>query len=102
MSRQPVGSGWVLASSPSAASDGWLKAPELNTPANLVVICGSGTTGCHGRVESQRSEAYADGLLLHDGQDPAAVPVLLACPVDGWPRLVLLTVDGGYADPVVD
>lgn len=76
---------------------GGSKRAELNTPANLIVICGSGTTGCHGRIESNRTEAYADGLLLHDGQDPAAVPVLLACPVDGWPRLLLLAVDGTYS-----
>ena len=70
---------------------------ELNTPANIVLICGSGTTGCHGEIESQREAAYADGLLLHDGQDPAVVPVLLACPVDGWPRLLLLAVDGTWS-----
>lgn len=80
---------------------GGSRRPELNTPANIILICGSGTTGCHGRIESNRTQAYADGLLLHDGQDPAAVPVLLACNVDGWPRLVLLTVDGMYEDPTV-
>lgn len=81
---------------------GGSRRPELNTAANLVVLCGSGTTGCHGRVESNRVQAYADGLLLHDGQDPAVVPVLLACNVDGWPRMVLLTVDGTYGDPTTD
>lgn len=78
---------------------GGSRRPELNTPANLLVVCGSGTTGCHGRIESHREQAYDEGLLLHDGQDPAAVPVLIACPVDGWPKLVLLTTDGTYADP---
>lgn len=65
--------------------------PELNTPANLILLCGSGTTGCHGRVESHREQAYGEGLLLREGQDPAAVPVLLA--ID----LVYLAVDGTYA-----
>lgn len=77
---------------------GGSRRPELNTPANLLVVCGSGTTGCHGRIESNRTQAYADGLLLHDGVDPAAVSVVLAGP-DGWPRRVLLTVDGMYVDP---
>lgn len=64
---------------------------DLNTPANLVLICGSGTTGCHGRIESNRTIAYGEGLLLHDGADPTAVPVLLAC------GLVYLAVDGTYS-----
>ncbi len=75
---------------------GGSRRPELNEAPNLIVICGSGTSGCHGRIESNRTAAYADGLLLHDGQDPASVPVLLACPVDGWPRLLLLATDGTY------
>lgn len=78
---------------------GGSRRPELNTPANLLVVCGSGTTGCHGRIESLREQAHTEGLLLHDGQDPATVPVLIACPVDGWPKLVLLAVDGTYTDP---
>lgn len=78
---------------------GGSRRPELNTPANLLVVCGSGTTGCHGRIESRREQAYTEGLLLHDGQDPATVPVLIACPIDGWPKLVLLAEDGTYTDP---
>lgn len=77
---------------------GGSRRPDLNTPANLILLCGSGTTGCHGRIESRREQAYDEGMLLHDGQDPATVPVLLACPGDTWPRLVLLATDGTYAD----
>lgn len=71
---------------------------ELNSPSNLVLACGSGTTGCHGNLESHREQAYADGLLLHDGQDPAQVPVLLADPTNpARRRLVLLNDDGTYS-----
>jgi hypothetical protein len=52
-----------------------------NSAANLVLLCGSGTTGCHGEVESQRNVAYLAGLLLRTGQDPASEPVKLR---DGW------------------
>lgn len=73
---------------------------ELNTPSNLLVVCGSGTTGCHGRIESNRERAHEDGLLLHDGQDPASVPVMLADPFhpSRWPRLVWLAIDGTYTE----
>jgi len=65
--------------------------PAVNTAANLAILCGSGVTGCHGEVESHRTQGYADGWLLHAGQDPAQVPVRLR----GGP-LMMLTVDGGY------
>lgn len=40
------------------------KKPETHGPANLVLLCGSGTTYCHGRVESNRADAMARGYLL--------------------------------------
>lgn len=36
----------------------------VNEAANLVIICGSGTTGCHGWVEKNRAEARALGFLV--------------------------------------
>lgn len=50
----------------------------VNTVAALVLLCGSGTTGCHGWVESHRMEAYATGWLIRRGVDsktPETVPV---------------------------
>lgn len=74
---------------------GGSKAAGTNEAANLLAICGSGTTGCHGAIESNRTEALAFGWLLHAGQDPAVQPVRLW---DG--RRVLLTATGyvGVAD----
>lgn len=46
-----------------------------NSPANLIALCGSGTTGCHGWVESHREQARADGYLVPRGSDPQKVPV---------------------------
>ncbi|MET8985927.1 HNH endonuclease signature motif containing protein [Nonomuraea wenchangensis] len=48
-----------------------------NTAENLLLLCGSGTTGCHGWVESHRTEAYNAGYLVRTGFDPLDVPVLL-------------------------
>lgn len=50
--------------------------PETNLPANLIFLCGSGTTGCHGEVESKREDAYAAGFLVRQGARPSSVPVL--------------------------
>lgn len=49
---------------------------KLNSMANLVYICGSGTTGCHGRVESYREQAYERGWLVRRGVDPETVPFM--------------------------
>ena len=40
-----------------------------NELGNLVDLCGSGTTGCHGRIEHNRDEAYDNGWLLRDTWD---------------------------------
>lgn len=68
-------------------------AAGIHAPANLLDLCGSGTTGCHGHLESHRSEALEHGWLLHAGADPATVPALIRG------RRVLLTAAGGYLEP---
>jgi hypothetical protein len=47
---------------------------DTNRPSNLLLLCGSGTTGCHGWVESYRTEAHEWGVLLHDREAPAESP----------------------------
>jgi len=42
--------------------------------ANLIAVCGSGTTGCHGWIENHRGESYRRGWLVHTNVDPATVP----------------------------
>lgn len=48
-----------------------------NLPANLLVACGSATTGCHSVIESHRSGAVAAGWLILHNADPQNVAVLL-------------------------
>lgn len=45
-----------------------------NWPENLLALCGTGTTGCHGWVESNRTAAYDTGLLLRRGLHPHETP----------------------------
>lgn len=54
--------------------------PLSASPANLLTLCGSGTTGCHGWVESHRTQAEALGFIVRHGIDPATVPVW----IDGY------------------
>jgi hypothetical protein len=37
----------------------------VNLPANLILLCGSGTTACHGVIESNRATSYIEGFLVH-------------------------------------
>lgn len=47
---------------------------DVNIFPNLIVLCGTGTTGCHGWVEANPDEAYRDGLLLYELADPVLGP----------------------------
>jgi 5-methylcytosine-specific restriction protein A len=71
------------------------KRPETSAVSNALLLCGSGTTGCHGRIESNRNWARDEGLLVRPNDNPAEVPVVLRM------GRVLLTDWGGYvhADP---
>lgn len=69
---------------------GGTKRADANLPPNLLVLCGSGVTGCHGWVESNRNEAREEGFILYDRDDPAEIPYR-----DGSGRWWLLTAQGG-------
>lgn len=49
--------------------------PEANALTNLLLVCGSATTGCHLRIESNRTWAYVQGYLVHQEHDPETTPV---------------------------
>jgi 5-methylcytosine-specific restriction enzyme A len=74
---------------------GGSKDPATNSPSNLVRLCGSGTTGCHGWIERERDAARDRGWLLHQAQNPATTPILIMGP-SGPFVWVLLTPDGDY------
>lgn len=42
---------------------------------NLLLLCGSGTTGCHGWVHAHPAESYRKGWLVRSWQSPPDVPV---------------------------
>ena len=70
-----------------------LRRPWLALPANGVVMCGDGVSGCHGRAETRdRARAFELGFAVHSGViHPAQAPILHA--VHGW---VLLDDQGGW------
>ncbi|GAB2859260.1 hypothetical protein GCM10022221_68540 [Actinocorallia aurea] len=65
--------------------------PAINSPANLITVCGSGTTGCHGEIERNREWAQDHGWIVPRGMSPAASPIVLF----GCPGRFLLLSDGG-------
>lgn len=48
---------------------GGTRDPRINDPRNLVRLCGSGVTGCHGRIESNRTAAMEKGWLIRSLDD---------------------------------
>ena len=54
---------------------GGTKDARANDPRNLIRLCGTGTTGCHGWVESRRADAYSKGWLIRS-YDDLDVPML--------------------------
>lgn len=50
--------------------------PLIHSPANLIMLAGSGITGCHGRVEQRGEADNIAGYWLRNGQVPADTPVL--------------------------
>ncbi|WKW87090.1 HNH endonuclease [Microbacterium phage Nicole72] len=63
-----------------------------NSPSNLIALCGSGTTGCHGGVHAKVALARERGHIVPSWGTPALVPVLT------WRGLLLLDDDGGARD----
>lgn len=59
-------------------SMGGTRSVAINGPSNLVTLCGSGTEGCHGWVESNRKIAYALGWLVPSWADPEEWPIRFA------------------------
>ena len=53
---------------------GGSKDSTLHLPANLIVLCGTGTSGCHGWVEANRNEARRLGLLIQKVESAEEIP----------------------------
>jgi hypothetical protein len=70
--------------------------------ANLMLICGTGVTGCHGWIESNRACAEQLGLLVvHSGGQwtPGTDPATVAVAVGGWRRVFLHPTSPIYIPP---
>lgn len=48
----------------------------LDDLSNLMLLCGSGTTGCHGYVTEHPADSYNHGWSVRSTADPSLVPVL--------------------------
>jgi hypothetical protein len=53
---------------------GGSKNQELHKSANLIVLCGTGTSGCHGWVESNRDKARELGYLIQKVESAGEIP----------------------------
>ena len=54
---------------------GGSKDPVTNSLENLIVLCGSAVTGCHGAVEVNRESGRRFGYAVPQWRDPAVMPV---------------------------
>jgi hypothetical protein len=52
-----------------------------NELSNLLLLCGSGTTGDHGYITENPADSYANGWSVPSFRDPHVTPVRLH---DGW------------------
>lgn len=43
--------------------------------SNLLLLCGSGTTGCHGWITEHPFDSYLNGWSVRRADDPAKVPL---------------------------
>lgn len=53
---------------------GGSRSQATNRPANLLLVCGTGTTECHGWIEAHPAEALARGFRISSSARPALVP----------------------------
>ena len=53
---------------------GGSKNEMLHESANLIVLCGTGTNGCHGWVESNRAKARELGYLIQKVESAEEIP----------------------------
>ena len=66
-----VQSGFYSLQHRRARGMGGSRLPDTNQPQNLVLVCGSATTGCHGFIESHPHVAAERGFRLAQSMNPA-------------------------------
>lgn len=70
------------------------------SPSNGELLCGSGTTGCHGWRTSHPRDAVADGWAVPGGADWREWPARRWVRDGSWPRLAWVIYDdaGGFTE----
>lgn len=68
-----------------ARGAGGSKDPVTDSPENLITLCGTGVTGCHGWAETSRLASQRLGYSVPQWQDPAVVPVAHVRRGWAWP-----------------
>ncbi|QGZ16924.1 HNH endonuclease [Arthrobacter phage LittleTokyo] len=86
--------GWYSLQHRRARGMGGSRSPATNQAPNLLLVCGTGTTECHGWIESQPAQALARGFRVSAAADPAKIPY-----TDWSGREWLLLNDGTKANP---
>lgn len=74
-----------------ARGRGGSRRPDINSPQNLIVLCGS-AAGCNGWVESKRLKAREGGWAIRFTEDPLLMPVDHSLHGNVW-----LKADGGWS-----
>lgn len=69
-------SGWYSLQHRRARGMGGSRRQDTDRAGNLVLVCGTGTTECHGWIEAHPAEASARGFRIAAGADPARVPIV--------------------------
>lgn len=67
---------WTSVHHRRAKGMGGDRRPGTHEPANLVLLCGSGTTGCHGHVHANPAEGRDEGFIVSRWAEPAEVGFL--------------------------
>ncbi|UXE05210.1 HNH endonuclease [Arthrobacter phage Jamun] len=86
-------SGWYSLQHRRARGMGGSRRRETDQAANLVLVCGTGTTECHGWIEAQPAQAIARGFRIAAGATPSRVPLM------DWTGREWLLQDDGTKEP---
>jgi hypothetical protein len=72
-----------------------------HTYGNVILLCGSGTTGCHGYVHAHPADARAHGWIVSTAvADVSAVPLLVQEHPTTRPVYMTLALDEPQRSPI--
>lgn len=86
-------SGWYSLQHRRARGMGGSRDAVTNQAGNLVLVCGTGTTECHGEIEGNPAQAIARGFRIAAGATPSRVALM------DWTGREWLLQDDGTKTP---